>query len=138
MSLELPIFGHPMINHFVNYSVWVFTERDAPDMSLHTLRIIFETEHRYPEFSMHDTEVSRLKKSNEMQQYAHIYLLLNYSTCFGRPSRPSSGVRKTVFVLIWSRLRKLASQIAWSVPEVATTFLCTPGDGRDGYPKHVE
>jgi len=31
-----------------------------------------------------------------MQQYADIYLLLNYSTCFGRPSRPSSGVDKTV------------------------------------------
>jgi len=40
---------------------------------------------------------SRLKKSNEIQQYADIYLLLNYSTCFGRPSRPSSGVHKTVF-----------------------------------------
>jgi len=39
---------------------------------------------------------SRLNKSNEMQQYADIYLLLNYSTCFGRPSRPSSGVHKTV------------------------------------------
>jgi len=38
----------------------------------------------------------RLNKSNEMQQYAFIYLLLNYSACFGRPSRPSSGVRKTV------------------------------------------
>ena len=38
----------------------------------------------------------RLKKSNKMQQYADIYLLLNYSTCFGRPSRPSSGVHKTV------------------------------------------
>jgi len=31
-----------------------------------------------------------------MQQYADIYLLLNYSTCFGRPSRPSSGIYKTV------------------------------------------
>jgi len=31
-----------------------------------------------------------------MQQYADIYLLLNYSTCFGHPSRPSSGVQKTV------------------------------------------
>ena len=31
-----------------------------------------------------------------MQQYAGIYLLLNYSTCFGRPTRPSSGVHKTV------------------------------------------
>ena len=38
----------------------------------------------------------RLKKSNKMQQHADIYLLLNYSTCFGRPSRPSSGVHKTV------------------------------------------
>ena len=37
-----------------------------------------------------------LKKSNEIQQYADIYLLLNYSTCFERPSRPSSGVHKTV------------------------------------------
>ena len=39
---------------------------------------------------------SRLKKFNEMQQYAGIYLPLNYSKCFGRPSRPSSGVHKTV------------------------------------------
>jgi len=31
-----------------------------------------------------------------MQQYADIYLLVNYSTCFGHPSRPSSGVHKTV------------------------------------------
>jgi len=42
---------------------------------------------------IHD-EGSRLKKSNNMQQYADTYLLLNYSTCFGRPSRPSSGVHK--------------------------------------------
>jgi len=39
---------------------------------------------------------SRLNKSNRMQQYADIYLLLNYSTCFGRPSLPSSRVHKTV------------------------------------------
>jgi len=31
-----------------------------------------------------------------MQQYANTYLLLNCSTSFGRPSRPSSGVHKTV------------------------------------------
>ena len=31
-----------------------------------------------------------------MQHYAGIYLLQVYSTCFGRPSRPSSGVRRTV------------------------------------------
>ena len=39
---------------------------------------------------------SRLKKSNEIQQHADIYLLPYYSTCFRRPSRPSSGVHKTV------------------------------------------
>ena len=38
----------------------------------------------------------RLKKFNKMQLYADIYLLLNYSTCFGNPSRPSSGAHKTV------------------------------------------
>ena len=31
-----------------------------------------------------------------MQQYAYIRLLLNYSTCFGRASRPSLEVHKTV------------------------------------------
>jgi len=31
-----------------------------------------------------------------MQQYADIYLLLNYTTYLGRASRPSSGVHKTV------------------------------------------
>jgi len=37
-----------------------------------------------------------LIRSNKMQQYAVIYLLQNYSTCFGCPSHPSSGVHKTV------------------------------------------
>jgi len=31
-----------------------------------------------------------------MQQYAGIYLRQVYSTCFGRPSHPSSGVHKTL------------------------------------------
>jgi len=64
-----------------------------------------------------------LKKSKEVQQYADIYLLLNYSTCFGRPSRPSSGVHKTVDAAsgtdrtMWGasffkrRLKKLAPHI---------------------------
>jgi len=61
-----------------------------------------------------------------MQLYADIYLLLNYSTCFWRPSRPSSGVHKTVvatsgtdhtiwgaslfksdYVTTWSRLKNI-------------------------------
>ena len=44
--------------------------------------------------SVHRNSV--LKKSNKMQQYEDIYLLLNYSAWFGRPSCPSSGVHKTV------------------------------------------
>ena len=39
---------------------------------------------------------SILIRSNNMQQHAGIYLLQNYSTCFGCPSHPSSGVHKTV------------------------------------------
>jgi hypothetical protein len=35
-------------------------------------------------------------RSNNMQQYAGIYLLQYYSTCFGCPSHQSSGVHKTV------------------------------------------
>jgi len=31
-----------------------------------------------------------------MQEYSGIYLLWNYSICFGCPSHPSSGVDKTV------------------------------------------
>ena len=31
-----------------------------------------------------------------------------------------------------ARLKKLAPQIVWSVPEAATTVLCTADDGRDG------
>ena len=85
-----------------------------------------------------------------MQQSADIYLLLNYSPCFGHPSRPSSGVHETVVAdvgtdhNIWDAsffkydqiriylvtLKKLASQIVRSVPEAATTVLCTPDDGR--------
>ena len=37
---------------------------------------------------------SVLIRSNKMQQYAGIYLLQVYSTCFGCPLRPSSGVQK--------------------------------------------
>ena len=54
-----------------------------------------------------------------MQKYAGIYLMQNYSTCFGYPSHLSSWVHKRV-------------------PEAAVTVLCTPDDECDGHPKHVE
>ena len=44
--------------------------------------------------SVHRNSV--LIRSNKMQQYAGIYLLQNYSTCFGCPSHPSSGEHKTL------------------------------------------
>jgi len=37
-----------------------------------------------------------LIRSNEMQQYAGVYLLQNYSTCHGCLSHPSSRVHQTV------------------------------------------
>ena len=72
-------------------------------------------------FYIHDSvhPNSLLIRSNKMQQFAGIYLVQNYSTCFGCPSYPSSGVHETV-------------------PEAAVTVLCTPDDGCDGHPKHIE
>ena len=95
-------------------------------------------------------------KSNEMQQYADIYLLQVHSTCFGcLLQHPPSGIHETVTVasgtghniwatnkdlkvLIWLRWRKVVAQILWPVPEAAVTVLCTPDDGCGRHPKHVE
>jgi len=57
------------------------------------LRVIFKHNFFFQTFQ---NLYSRLKKSNKVQLYADIYLPLNYSTCFGLPSRLSSGVHKTV------------------------------------------
>ena len=87
-----------------------------------------------------------------MQQYADIYLLLNYSKCFGRPSRPSSAVHKTVVAAagtdhsIWGASflkRDVTFEEACSPDSMICTSgcnysLCTPDDGREGRPKHVE
>jgi len=66
----------------------------------------------------------RLKKSSEMQKSADIYLLQNYSTYFGRPSRPSSGVHKNVVAAsgtdhtrtIWGASFLKRDQISLTVP----------------------
>jgi len=78
-----------------------------------------------------------------MQQCAYIYLLLNYSTCFGRQSRPLSEVHTTVVAAsgtdhtiwgasflkrdLWSRLRKLYCMFPSSYAELVrgTNFKCT-------------
>ena len=73
-----------------------------------------------------------------MQQYAGVYLLQNYSTCFGYPSHPSSEVNQTVTAtsgtghsvrattfrqrgLIRPRWRKVFALTLRSVPESAFT-----------------
>ena len=85
-----------------------------------------------------------------MQKHAGIYLLQIYSTCFGCPSHPSSGVHETVtaasgtghsnsatnFLLLGLIRPHRRKDVA--IPEAAVTVLCTPDDGCDGHPKHVE
>ena len=82
-----------------------------------------------------------------MQQYAGIYLLQNYPTCFACPSHPSSGVHKTVTAASGTGHitypgnaggRLLPRYVIWPVPEAAVTVLCTPDDGCDEHLKHVE
>ena len=67
-----------------------------------------------------------------MQQYADIYLLLNYSTCFGCPSRPSSGVHTTVVAASGT------DHTIWGASLLAPQILSDPEDGLGGRPKHVE
>jgi len=72
-----------------------------------------------------------------MQQYAGIYLLQNYSTCFGCLSHPSSRVHQTVTATSGTgHITYLCNNLP-SVPEAAVTVLCSPDDGCDGHPKHV-
>ena len=84
--------------------------------------------------SMHHN--SRLKKSNKMQLYADIYLLLNYSTCFRRPSRPLSGVHKTVVAA--SGTDRTIWGVSFFKHDQIRTFTCTSDDGHDGHSKHIE
>ena len=68
-----------------------------------------------------------------MQQYAYIYLLLNYSTCFGRPSRPSTGVHKTVVAAsgtdhtIWGASFFKRDQITFEEACSPDSMICTIG-----------
>jgi len=63
-----------------------------------------------------------------MQQYADIYLLLNYSTCFGRPLRTSSGVHETVVAAsgtehtIWEACSPDGVNKSWNYMEVGVKF----------------
>jgi len=86
-----------------------------------------------------------------MQEYAVIYLLYNYSTCFGCQSHPSSGIHKTVIAasstghsiraitfrqrgLIRPRWRKVVALI----PEAAVTVVYTSDDVCIRHPQYVQ
>ena len=61
-----------------------------------------------------------------MQQYADIYLLLNYSTCFGHPSRPSSGAHKPVVAA--SGIDRTVKYKSWT-RQWRTQEFCSGGGG---------
>jgi len=46
---------------------------------------------------MYHTSHLQVEEIQRDAKYADIYLLLNNCTCFGHPSRPSSGLHETVF-----------------------------------------
>ena len=79
---------------FSNCDIIVF--HSSEDTSTKKINVEEFTVNRSTVFygSVHRDSV--LVRSNEMQQYAGIYLLQNYSTCFGCLSHPSSGVHKNV------------------------------------------
>jgi len=64
---------------------------------------------------------SRLKKSNKMQQYADIYLPLNYSTCFGRPVLLMMAANKYLHTVVscW-----ISSTLLWNDTLYVSDGLC--------------
>ena len=80
-----------------NYAYWHIPQF----LKLQTFPLISlcgQTEQYQQDFYIHGSVHcdSILIRSNEMQQYAGVYLLQNYSTCFGCLSHPSPGVHQTV------------------------------------------
>jgi len=74
--------------------------------------------------------------------YAHhqVYQTLSCSIWFSAPSFWMDGGLESRCVgrVCGADGAVLAPQIVCSVPEAATKVLCTPDDGPDGRPKHVE
>ena len=79
-----------------------------------------------------------------MQQYAGVYLLQNYSTCFGCISHPSSGIHQIVTAasgtghITCQSNNLVAVTRDMTCTEAAVTVWCTPDDGCDRHPKYVE
>ena len=89
-----------------------------------------------------------------MQEMQVFIIAKSLSTCFGCLSTPSSGVHQTVTTAsgtghsirattfcqrgLRPRWQKVFALIIWPVPEAVVTVWCTPDDGVDRHPKHVE
>ena len=88
-------YGSPQIQAFGNMRLKI---RRALFLNVLRHYHLFKKHVYRGEFYIHGS-VDRdpiLIRSNEMQQYAGVYLLQNYSTCFRWLSHPSSGVHQTV------------------------------------------
>ena len=109
----------------------------------------------HPSSGVHQTVTAASGTSHSVRATTFRQRGLIYSTCFGCLSHPSSGVHQTVTAasgtshsvrettfcqrgLIRPRWRKVFDLTLWSVPYNAVTVSCTPDDGCDRYPKHVE
>ena len=79
---------------------------------------------------------------NEIQQDATVCRCLFtaklLSTCFWCPSHPSSGEHKTVTAASGTGHSIWATTFLQRGLNAAVTVLCSPDDGCDGHPKHVE
>ena len=77
-----------------------------------------------------------------MQQYAGIYLFTASLLYMFRASiAPIIRSTKKCNRSLWYRSQYLSNDLppTWPVQEAAVTvFFCTPDDGRDGRPKHVQ
>ena len=81
------MFEHTYHNITAYKTVFLKMNPRISNMKLLKLKIII---------LIHIMCISILIRSNKVLQYAGIYLLQNYSTCFGYLSHPSAGVHKNV------------------------------------------
>jgi len=73
-----------------------------------------------------------------MHQYADIYLLQSYSTCFGCPTYPSSGILKTVTAASGTG-HNIGTATSLQRGQIGSPDLATlEGSSSTGHPKHVE
>jgi hypothetical protein len=96
MFIHIGVSIHRPHSHNLKTVVRIFT----PNLGSHISSGLYSTMYTKVQFvfyihgSVHSN--SKVIRSNNMEQYAGIYLLQNHSMCFRCPSHPSSGVHKTV------------------------------------------